>query len=142
MMNRKYHRDYSRAYYHRRKQKLIDMLGGKCAKCGTTDELTFDHKDPTEKSFSVGKLLNYRWSIILREIEKCQILCAPCHREKNRSDGTFKLNAEQVLAIRKLLRAGVSQQEIARQFVIHQTTVSDLKRMRTWKHLGDMAESG
>ena len=46
--------------------------------------LDFDHIDPETKSYGIAKGLHAikSWQNILIEIEKCQILCANCHRIK------------------------------------------------------------
>lgn len=92
MMDRKYHREYSQKYYHKRKKILTKMLGGKCVKCNSKKKLQFDHIDPSTKSFKLGKLLNHKWSDILEEIKKCQILCFDCHINKSREEGSFIKN--------------------------------------------------
>ena len=41
--------------------------------------LEFDHL--RDKRFSIGSALPYRnWKSILEEIEKCEVVCANCHR--------------------------------------------------------------
>jgi hypothetical protein len=64
--------------------KLIILAGGKCIKCGSTVDLEFDHRVATEKLFSISdaKCLDGPMDRILRELEKCDLLCHPCHREK------------------------------------------------------------
>jgi ribosomal protein S27E len=44
------------------------------------DALEFHHKDPGKKDFGVGKYSG-GWEKIRQEIEKCDLLCANCHRE-------------------------------------------------------------
>ena len=67
-----------------RKKLLTEMLGGKCVSCGTTENLQFDHIDPTTKSFSIGK--RYRCKDVFEEIKKCQLLCCDCHWKKTSED--------------------------------------------------------
>lgn len=66
------------------KQKAVELLGGKCSKCGLKtnclDVYDFHHKDPSKKAVEVGKILAYSWVKILPEIEKCELLCGNCHR--------------------------------------------------------------
>jgi 5-methylcytosine-specific restriction endonuclease McrA len=83
VMGRDYHREYSRKYYHRKRQEYADMLGGKCVNCGSQDGLHFDHIDRTTKVFPLGKLLSMKKSAALEEIKKCQLLCFPCHMKKS-----------------------------------------------------------
>lgn len=57
-----------------------------CAVCGNADfrVLDFDHKDRESKEFDVGYGISKGYSIekIKKEIDKCQVLCANCHRIK------------------------------------------------------------
>lgn len=67
--------------------KLFEFLSTKhCIDCGEKDPvvLDFDHKNPPDKFKPVSKLLSGHWSWISvqREIEKCEIRCANCHRRK------------------------------------------------------------
>jgi hypothetical protein len=66
---------------------LIEHLGGKCVKCGSTSDLEFDHIDPTTKSFTLtGKNLDKPWQAVLAEAHLCQLLCGPHHNEKTSSE--------------------------------------------------------
>tara|TARA_Y100000310_G_scaffold56232_1_gene51557 strand:+ start:9789 stop:10259 length:471 start_codon:yes stop_codon:yes gene_type:complete len=67
-----------------RKEKLIELKGGKC-KCGYNKciaSLEFHHRDPEEKEFNLnaGGLLK-PWNRVLKEADKCDLLCANCHAE-------------------------------------------------------------
>lgn len=69
-----------------RKQKLVSMLGGKCLNCGYSKSLRaldFHHLDPSKKEIRLDsrKLAGSSWKRILKEVEKCVLLCANCHRE-------------------------------------------------------------
>lgn len=72
----------------KRKIKFINLLGGKCSSCGYKDNISaldFHHKNPRNKSFSLDlrQLSNTKESTLLLELNKCEILCANCHREKH-----------------------------------------------------------
>lgn len=67
----------------KRRQILIEHLGGKCCGCGTTQNLQFDHLDRTEKSFNIGKCLDYSLEKLIVEVDKCQLLCYNCHEVKS-----------------------------------------------------------
>jgi 5-methylcytosine-specific restriction endonuclease McrA len=41
-----YMRTYIKARRKVRRARLIELLGGQCVRCGSTDELEFDHIDP------------------------------------------------------------------------------------------------
>lgn len=65
--------------------------GLKCAECGNSDYrvLEFDHIDRSTKEFCIGAGMKMGYSLdrIQKEIEKCQVLCANCHRIKTFEEG-------------------------------------------------------
>ena len=67
------------------KKKAIDYKGGKCSKCGYATDfsaLEFHHVDTSTKEFNISKYaLGKDWGIIRKELDKCILLCANCHRE-------------------------------------------------------------
>lgn len=56
-----------------------------CEKCGDTRGyvLDFHHLDPAQKDNTVARLLagTYSLDTVYKEIDKCVVLCANCHRE-------------------------------------------------------------
>jgi len=68
----------------RRKQILVEMLGGKCSNCGykrSVVALSFHHIDPSKKCFDIshnGSLLR-DWDELVAEAKKCSLLCLNCH---------------------------------------------------------------
>jgi hypothetical protein len=81
-----YMRSYVKARRHQRRAELIEMLGGKCVRCGATEDLAFDHIDPSTKRFAVGSSMSRAWAELVAEARKCQLLCSPCHQEKGVED--------------------------------------------------------
>lgn len=82
---------------NRTKQRMIDAMGGKCVECGYTGcPATFDfhHIDPSTKEFGMGGMRAnpVAWSRICKELKKCVILCANCHREVEAGYRTLKSN--------------------------------------------------
>lgn len=66
-----------------RKNKLIEMMGGKCEKCGYNKcnaVLDFHHIDPSIKEYTISTR-NLSLKKITEEVKKCILLCANCHRE-------------------------------------------------------------
>lgn len=65
------------------KQVLINLLGGKCTKCGydkCINALDFHHID--EKNFGIGNALHdANLTSVVQEVLKCELLCSNCHRE-------------------------------------------------------------
>ncbi len=78
---------------YRNKLRAVQLLGGKCIKCGYDNFLVleFHHRNPKEKEFNIGMVANRSWGTIVDEISKCDLLCANCHRleHTSRSDEVF-----------------------------------------------------
>ena len=66
------------------KAKAVAYLGGSCIKCGYSKciaALEFHHRDPSKKDFQIGSKGVYRRLESLKpELDKCDLLCANCHR--------------------------------------------------------------
>jgi hypothetical protein len=79
---------YKKRRRHAIKAACVELLGGKCVKCGGSfppAALDFHHKE--DKTFGIG---NYAKSCSLErvaeEVLKCVLLCANCHRLEHASD--------------------------------------------------------
>lgn len=75
--------------YRQHRQQVIDYLQHKhnhigCIGCGSQERLELDHIHPSTKlcdpakSFGAKTISQRIWN----EIDKCQLLCYDCHREK------------------------------------------------------------
>lgn len=66
---------------------LLKREAGGCMRCGESDPacLDFHHRRDVEKEMNVSKLISYGHARerLLEEIEKCEILCANCHRKEH-----------------------------------------------------------
>lgn len=69
-----------------RRQKINFELKNKpCMDCGfvpeDTCQMDFDHREGVDKIDNVNRLVkNGTWEQIYAEIEKCDLVCANCHR--------------------------------------------------------------
>lgn len=68
---------------HVHEKRRLALAGRHCERCGTTDELEFHHRDPAEKISH--RIWSWSWERIAKEIEKCEVLCAPCHKAHHRA---------------------------------------------------------
>jgi len=78
---KEYQKKYQREYYIKRKNLAIQILGGVCVKCGSVEELEFDHIDPKSKYKNITSLLKSSFALE-SELKKCQLLCGDCHWAK------------------------------------------------------------
>lgn len=83
------------AWYRRERAKWIAHLGGKCAVCGTTEDLEFDHDQPRDW-IPNRKSRWQRMVIYIREIKEGrikQLLCRSHNASKGYPDGQQELIA-------------------------------------------------
>lgn len=66
------------------REKIINYMGGQCAKCGYArcyGVLHPHHLEPTTKEFKLSGAHSRSWKKITEEMDKCILLCANCHFE-------------------------------------------------------------
>ncbi len=82
-----------------------------CADCGATFPpyvMDFDHRDPVDKLFAVGTGIGQHQPLdLLWEIEKCDVVCANCHRIRTHKR---KIEDREILAKRRLMDGTVYNQ--------------------------------
>lgn len=72
------------------KLKMIEYKGGKCEICGynkNISALEFHHLNPEEKEFTISDT-KHSWEDTQKELDKCILLCANCHREIHNPQST------------------------------------------------------
>lgn len=75
--------NYVISWRKRLKVKLVEYKGGKCEICGYNKSiraLQFHHILPNEKDFTISNK-NYSFDKMMKEIDKCILVCANCHQE-------------------------------------------------------------
>ncbi len=75
------------------KKKAVEYLGGKCIDCGFSGHpvgFDFDHKNPALKEFKISGHYILRWVDLKKELDKCVLLCATCHRVEHYKEDEIK----------------------------------------------------
>ncbi len=95
-------KDKSRLRKVRQRKILTNYIGNylskhPCVHCGETNIviLEFDHKSSKEKDFVISGAISACYSLgkMIKEINKCQVLCCSCHRIKSQQDsGSWRFN--------------------------------------------------
>jgi hypothetical protein len=86
--------DVNKTYYQKRRAKLQAIKeASPCDDCGQFFPavcMDFDHRPGTVKEISIGRMVLLAWSRIESEMEKCDLVCANCHRIRTRDRGDHK----------------------------------------------------
>ena len=94
------------------RERLHEYLSlEECTDCGLQDltVLEFDHRDPAQKRRDISTLVRkaFSWSAIVLEINKCDTVCANCHRKRTaRQFGWYKVERLAGLQLPELPRRG------------------------------------
>jgi len=89
LANKEYMRTKQREDKRQRKLWAIDYLGGKCGKCQQTFHpavYEFHHRNPEDKDRDPSKMLTLSLERLTSELNKCDLLCANCHRLEHHGD--------------------------------------------------------
>ncbi len=82
--NKRARKEYRRGRYLEKKTYLDALkVANGCDDCGNLFPsvcLDFDHRDPENKVANVSQLHSCSWETLKKEVEKCDIVCANCHR--------------------------------------------------------------
>ena len=103
---------YGREHYEANRQRYIDQAAQSkrrlrlertkylivyfethpCVDCGERDAVVLEFDHLRDKAFDIGtKLIHRTWESVLEEIEKCEVVCANCHRRRTaRRQGTIR----------------------------------------------------
>lgn len=97
-------RDQERIHQREKVKKRRDVIlaylaDHPCIRCGFSDPraLDFHHRNPEEKDSNISGMVVRKRSmgVILEEIQKCDVLCANCHRihhaEERGNHGTVRV---------------------------------------------------
>lgn len=88
------------------KQQLVNIKGNCCKKCGyqkNVSALEFHHIDKNEKDFDISKYRGCKINeSILKELDKCVLLCSNCHRKEHQLDIVLFANPTDNPAIKNI----------------------------------------
>ncbi|MDO8625996.1 MAG: hypothetical protein Q7K39_00880 [Candidatus Magasanikbacteria bacterium] len=110
---------YLKIAVQKRRRLIRDMAikcgGGQCALCGYNrceNALEFHHRMAKSKDFGISaKGYTRSWAMVKKEIDKCILLCANCHREVHEG----KTQLPQVIEVEKQGEFGEAVQVIPSQ---------------------------
>jgi hypothetical protein len=67
-----------------RAEYIVDFLSERCCvECGELDPLVLEFDHLEDKKFDIARGRRSRsWQAVLEEIDKCDVVCANCHRRR------------------------------------------------------------
>ena len=81
--------EYNKKYKLEAKKFIYNfLLENPCIECGESDPCALDFDHISDKEINISSAVTRGWSIerISKEIEKCIVRCANCHRKKTAKD--------------------------------------------------------
>ena len=66
--------------YKKRLAEIKEASG--CVDCGIKNHIVLDFDHLRDKKYNISKMVRdgFPWKVIKKEIEKCEVVCANCHR--------------------------------------------------------------
>jgi hypothetical protein len=99
-----------RGFIKRTSQSLINIIykGGVCQECNLNLIQNFwladyHHINPLEKEFEMSKMKSRSWDIVKKELDKCMLLCANCHRSKHFNKDKYDKFKDTIIELSKSL---------------------------------------
>ena len=65
------------------KKRLIEIKQSSgCTDCGETNHIVLDFDHLKDKKYNISRMIHdgFSWAAIKKEISKCEVVCANCHR--------------------------------------------------------------
>jgi hypothetical protein len=76
------------------KKRLADIkIASGCVDCGESNHIVLDFDHIRDKKYNVSRMIHdgFSWAAIKKEIEKCEVVCANCHRIRTYNRLTTKI---------------------------------------------------
>ena len=65
------------------KQRLAEIKRSSgCTDCGENNPIVLDFDHIRDKKYNISRMIHdgFSWKAIVKEMEKCEVVCANCHR--------------------------------------------------------------
>jgi hypothetical protein len=93
-----------RAHGQRKRLMIQEFKKVPCMDCGIQYPpyvMDFDHRDPATKVLNISKVYHFGKQKLLDEIEKCDVVCSNCHRERSHQQKLARLAQLEDAAVSK-----------------------------------------
>lgn len=81
---------YNKQQFKKRLSEIKEASG--CMDCGETNPIVLDFDHLKDKKYNVSRMIHdgFSWAAIKKEIAKCEVVCANCHRIRTHNRLTAK----------------------------------------------------
>lgn len=71
---------YNKQQFKKRLSDIKESSG--CADCGVNNPIVLDFDHLKDKKYNISRMIHdgFSWAAIKKEISKCEVVCANCHR--------------------------------------------------------------
>lgn len=83
--------NYNKQQFKRRLQEIKEDSG--CVDCGEYNHIVLDFDHLKDKKYNISRMIHdgFSWAAIKKEIAKCEVVCANCHRIRTYNRITKKI---------------------------------------------------
>jgi hypothetical protein len=81
---------YDKQQFKKRLSEIKEESG--CVDCGVSNHIILDFDHLHDKKYNISRMIHdgFSWAAIKKEIEKCEVVCANCHRIRTHNRLTNK----------------------------------------------------
>jgi hypothetical protein len=81
---------HSKQQFKSQLSKIKETSG--CLDCGVTNPIVLDFDHLHDKKYNISRMIHdgFSWAAIKKEIAKCEVVCANCHRIRTHNRLTSK----------------------------------------------------
>lgn len=86
------YRDRNKKYILRNRKNCYDyLLKHSCVDCGESDPVVLEFDHLRDKVNNISRMIrnSLSWEAILHEIQKCEVVCANCHKRRTAKRGNW-----------------------------------------------------
>jgi hypothetical protein len=83
---------HTKKEYRRRLAEIKQSRG--CTDCGEKNPIVLDFDHLFDKKYNISRMVHdgFSWKAILKEVAKCEVVCANCHRIRTHFRLTAKIS--------------------------------------------------
>ena len=72
--------NHNKQQFKKRLSEIKEASG--CTDCGVTNPIVLDFDHLKDKKYNISRMIHdgFSWAAIKKEIAKCEVVCANCHR--------------------------------------------------------------